>query len=213
MDILKQLKISETNPGTSTGKSWMDSSSSVIGSFSPVDGKLIGSVGTTSKQDYETVIAKAQSAFVEWRLWPAPKRGEVVRQIGEALRKNKESLGRLVSYEMGKSLQEGYGEVQEMIDICDLAVGLSRQLHGLPCTVSALHTACTNSGTHWELLELFPLLISPLQYGAGIACWPGSAVMYVFGSRLKKRPYAELPASKLLQKFLKTIMFRKGSAD
>src|SRR5688500_19559901 len=83
------------------------------------------------KQGYEIVIAKAEEAFKEWRTWPEPKRGEVIRQIGEALRENKESLGKLVSYEMGKSLQEGYGEVQEMIDICDFAVGLSRQLHGL----------------------------------------------------------------------------------
>jgi len=131
MDILSQLKIEKNNSGTSTGKNWISSSSKNIQSSSPVDGKLIASLSTTSKEDYETVIAKSQSAFLEWRLWPAPKRGEVVRQIGEALRKNKESLGKLVSYEMGKSLQEGYGEVQEMIDICDLAVGLSRQLHGL----------------------------------------------------------------------------------
>ncbi|NCU04220.1 MAG: aldehyde dehydrogenase family protein, partial [Chitinophagaceae bacterium] len=98
---------------------------------SPVDGKLIATVTAADKASYEAVIAKAQQAFTEWRSWPAPKRGEVVRQIGEALRAKKEPLGRLVSYEMGKSLQEGYGEVQEMIDICDFAVGLSRQLHGL----------------------------------------------------------------------------------
>ena len=85
----------------------------------------------TSKKDYEKVIKTAQKAFVEWREIPAPKRGEIVRQYGEELRKYKEPLGQLVSYEMGKSLQEGLGEVQEMIDICDFAVGLSRQLYGL----------------------------------------------------------------------------------
>ena len=100
-------------------------------SYSPVDGKLIGTVTATSKADYEKVIKTAQKAFKEWRLVPAPKRGEIVRQYGEALREHKDSLGRLVSYEMGKSLQEGWGEVQEMIDICDFAVGLSRQLYGL----------------------------------------------------------------------------------
>ena len=131
MDILSELKIEKNNSGSSTGKNWLSSSSKKIQSSSPVDGKLIASLTTTSKEEYETVIAKAQAAFIEWRSWPAPKRGEVVRQIGEALRKYKESLGRLVSYEMGKSFQEGYGEVQEMIDICDFAVGLSRQLHGL----------------------------------------------------------------------------------
>src|SRR5579863_8719808 len=114
MDILSQLKIEKINSGTSTGSVWISSSSKNIHSSSPVDGKLIASLSITSKDDYEKVMAQAQSAFVEWRLWPAPKRGEVVRQIGEALRKNKASVGQLVSYEMGKSLQEGYGEVQEM---------------------------------------------------------------------------------------------------
>src|SRR5690606_362684 len=84
-----------------------------------------------SPEDYEKVVAQAAAAFKEWRLVPAPKRGEIVRQFGALLREKKESLGALVSYEMGKSLQEGLGEVQEMIDICDFAVGLSRQLYGL----------------------------------------------------------------------------------
>src|SRR5690606_5328302 len=91
----------------------------------------IGSVYTTSRDTYDAIIDQAGKAFVEWRKWPAPRRGEVVRQIGEALRERKEALGKLVSYEMGKSYQEGLGEVQEMIDICDFAVGLSRQLYGL----------------------------------------------------------------------------------
>jgi aldehyde dehydrogenase (NAD+) len=128
---LKQLKLNKMNLGTSTGSNWMTSKSEIIDSFSPVDGKLIASVQTTSKADYEKVVKSAQKAFQEWRLTPAPKRGEVIRQIGDQLRKYKQPLGELVSYEMGKSLQEGLGEVQEMIDICDFAVGLSRQLYGL----------------------------------------------------------------------------------
>ncbi|NML23915.1 aldehyde dehydrogenase family protein [Pseudoflavitalea sp. G-6-1-2] len=131
MDFLASLKIQPTNAGASTGSQWLNTGGATIESYSPVDGKLIGSVRAADKKDYEAVITKAQAAFAEWRQWPAPKRGEVVRQIGEALRAKKEALGKLVSYEMGKSLQEGYGEVQEMIDICDFAVGLSRQLHGL----------------------------------------------------------------------------------
>jgi len=131
MEFLKQLKIESINSGSSTGSHWIESKGSSIKSFSPVDGKLIASVTASDKNAYEKVISKAQSAFIEWRSWPAPKRGEIVRQIGEALRRDKVPLGKLVSYEMGKSLQEGFGEVQEMIDICDLAVGLSRQLHGL----------------------------------------------------------------------------------
>jgi aldehyde dehydrogenase (NAD+) len=128
---LKQLKLNKMNLGTSTGSNWMTSKSEIIDSFSPVDGKLIASVQSTSKADYEKVVKSAQKAFQEWRLTPAPKRGEVIRQIGDQLRKYKQPLGELVSYEMGKSLQEGLGEVQEMIDICDFAVGLSRQLYGL----------------------------------------------------------------------------------
>ncbi|MBN8782985.1 MAG: aldehyde dehydrogenase [Sphingobacteriales bacterium SCN 48-20] len=131
MDFLKELNITDVNKGVSTGTAWLDAGGEVIESFSPVDGKKIASVTSADRASYETLVTKAQSAFLEWRTWPAPKRGEIVRQIGEALRKYKTPLGKLVSYEMGKSLQEGYGEVQEMIDICDFAVGLSRQLHGL----------------------------------------------------------------------------------
>ena len=131
MDFLKTLGIEPINKGISTGTKWQDSSGEKIDSYSPVDGKKIGSVIAADKEGYEAVVSKAEEAIKTWRLMPAPQRGEIVRQIGEALRKNKEPLGKLVSYEMGKSLQEGLGEVQEMIDICDFAVGLSRQLHGL----------------------------------------------------------------------------------
>lgn len=131
MNFLSTLNLQQENYGAGTGTKWLQASGEKIESYSPVDGKLIGKIIAASKQDYETVVSKAAQAFLEWRLWPAPRRGEVVRQIGEALRKYKEPLGKLVSYEMGKSLQEGMGEVQEMIDICDFAVGLSRQLYGL----------------------------------------------------------------------------------
>jgi aldehyde dehydrogenase (NAD+) len=131
MDFLKRLNVFKENKGVSTGTKWMDASREKIQSSSPVDGKQIASVTSCDKKSYDKIIDAAQKAFVEWRLWPAPKRGEIVRQIGNELRKNKTDLGKLVSYEMGKSLQEGMGEVQEMIDICDFAVGLSRQLYGL----------------------------------------------------------------------------------
>jgi aldehyde dehydrogenase (NAD+) len=130
LDFLKQLGLDDMNAGTSTG---LESSSngSPITSHSPVDGRYIGSVSSTTHDEYEAIVAKASAAFQYWRSVPAPKRGELVRQYGEALRQHKQALGQLVSYEMGKSLQEGLGEVQEMIDICDFAVGLSRQLYGL----------------------------------------------------------------------------------
>ena len=131
MEFLRALGVDAHNTGSSTGSNRIESTGPSISSFSPVDGKLIGSVQTTDKTAYEAILKQAGAAFQEWRQWPAPRRGEVVRQVGEALRSQKENLGKLVSYEMGKSLQEGYGEVQEMIDICDFAVGLSRQLYGL----------------------------------------------------------------------------------
>jgi aldehyde dehydrogenase (NAD+) len=130
-NILKNLGINLENAGTSTGiNSWI-SDDNTISSFSPVDGKLIAKVTKTSAEDYNKVVETAQAAFKVWRKIPAPKRGEIVRQLGEAFRDHKQDLGSLVSYEMGKSLQEGLGEVQEIIDICDFAVGLSRQLYGL----------------------------------------------------------------------------------
>lgn len=129
--IIKRLGIEGDALGVSTGlTSWKGSGTSLT-ITSPVDGATIGSVQEGDETDYSKVIAKAQEAFAEWRMWPAPKRGEVIRQMGEALRQHKDDLGALVSYEMGKSFQEGLGEVQEMIDICDFAVGLSRQLYGL----------------------------------------------------------------------------------
>ncbi|MEO9502500.1 L-piperidine-6-carboxylate dehydrogenase [Nonlabens ulvanivorans] len=128
-EALKQLGIKDVNHGTSTGSDNFGSGPE-ISSYSPVDGQLIGKVTTTTQADYDKVMEKAQAAFISFRAMPAPQRGEIVRQFGNKLRDLKEPLGKLVSYEMGKSLQEGYGEVQEMIDICDFAVGLSRQLNG-----------------------------------------------------------------------------------
>jgi aldehyde dehydrogenase (NAD+) len=128
-EALAQLGVKAINDGTSTGQNNF-ASGELLESYSPVDGQLIGKVKMTTAAD-EKVMQSATEAFKTFRLMPAPQRGEIVRQFGEKLRKNKEALGKLVSYEMGKSLQEGYGEVQEMIDICDFAVGLSRQLHGL----------------------------------------------------------------------------------
>jgi aldehyde dehydrogenase (NAD+) len=128
-EALQALGIKEVNEGTSTGSNSF-SSGEIIESYSPVDGQLIGKVKTTTAADYEKVMQSATEAFKTFRAMPAPQRGEIVRQFGNKLRELKEPLGKLVSYEMGKSLQEGYGEVQEMIDICDFAVGLSRQLNG-----------------------------------------------------------------------------------
>lgn len=128
--VLKTLGLNETNSGACTGTQWIETKGDLIESYSPADGVLIGKIRQATESDYENVIRKAEEAFKVWRMIPAPKRGEVVRQIGDRLREYKEPLGKLVAYEMGKIYQEGLGEVQEMIDICDFAVGLSRQLHG-----------------------------------------------------------------------------------
>ncbi len=129
-EVLKRLGIKELNSGVCTGKEWLEAGGNVTESTSPADNSLIAKVKNASLDDYEYVMKKAQEAFVEWRKIPAPQRGEVVRQIGNVLRERKEDLGYLVTLEMGKIYQEGLGEVQEMIDICDFAVGQSRLLNG-----------------------------------------------------------------------------------
>ena len=131
--ILKNLAVEPKQKGCSTGGQWMGSGSE-IAAVSPVDGSLVGNVQTATVEDYENLIERAEHAFLSFRQIPAPQRGELVRQFGNKLREKKLDLGQLVSWEMGKSLQEGLGEVQEMIDICDFAVGLSRQLHGVTMT-------------------------------------------------------------------------------
>ena len=130
LDFLKNLGLEKQNSGVSTGTEWLTGNGHLTESVSPADGSVIAHVRTANREDYETVISQAQKTFPEWRKIPAPQRGEIVRQIGNAVREAKADLGKLVSWEMGKIYQEGLGEVQEMIDICDFAVGLSRQLYG-----------------------------------------------------------------------------------
>ena len=129
-EALEALGLKKENYGSSTGLK-SSGEGELIESYSPVDGQLIGSVTSTTRSEYDSIINTASQAYKTWRTMPAPKRGEIVRQFGNKLRELKEPLGKLVSYEMGKSYQEGLGEVQEMIDICDFAVGLSRQIYGL----------------------------------------------------------------------------------
>ena len=112
---LRNLGIDPVNAGASTGNGWLETHGDETASFSPIDGSLIAKVKNATLDDYEHLMAKAQEAYLKWRIVPAPKRGEVVRQIGEALRKHKEELGYLVALEMGKIYEEGLGEVQEMI--------------------------------------------------------------------------------------------------
>jgi len=206
MDFLKSLGINELNAGVSTGQEWMKSSGINIESFSPVDGKLIGAVTAADKTSYEAVVAKAQSAFVKWRQVPAPKRGEIVRQIGEALRENKQSLGKLVSYEMGKSLQEGYGEVQEMIDICDFAVGLSRQLYGL-----AMHSERPG---HRMYEQYHPLgivsIISAFNFPVAVWSW-NSMLAWVCGDVCIWKPSEKTPLCAIACQHIISKVFRDNN--
>ncbi|MEP7127490.1 MAG: aldehyde dehydrogenase family protein, partial [Chitinophagales bacterium] len=166
-NFLKKLKLKSISSGASTGAAWLKTSGETLESYSPVDGKLIGKIRLASRTDYEVVVSTAEKAFREWKNVPAPKRGEVVRQIGDELRKNKEALGALVSYEMGKSLQEGLGEVQEMIDICDFAVGLSRQLYGL-----TMHSERPNHRMYeqWHPLGIIGV-ISAFNFPVAVWSW------------------------------------------
>ena len=188
MEFLQALSIQKENEGSSTGLKWVASGGATISSYSPVDGQLIGAVKTTDQAAYELTIQTAQNAFLKWRNWPAPKRGEVVRQLGEALREQKQYLGQLVSYEMGKSLQEGLGEVQEMIDICDFAVGLSRQLYGL--------TMHSERPSHRMYEQWHPMgivgIISAFNFPVAVWSW-NAALAWVCGNVTVWKPSEKAP--------------------
>lgn len=188
MDFLKNVNIQSENIGVSTGNKWLAGSKEKIQSLSPVDGKQIASVTICDKKNYESVISVAQKAFQEWRTWPAPKRGDIVRQIGDEIRRNKTDLGKLVSYEMGKSLQEGLGEVQEMIDICDFALGLSRQLYGL-----SMHSERPG---HKMYEQYHPLgivgIISAFNFPVAVWSW-NSMIAMVCGDVCVSKPSEKTP--------------------
>jgi aldehyde dehydrogenase (NAD+) len=206
MDFLKALNLRELNDGISTGKKTIQSKGERIDSFSPVDGKLIGSVIAADRVGYDAVLKAANDAFLSWRTWPAPKRGEVVRQIGEALREKKEALGKLVSYEMGKSLQEGYGEVQEMIDICDFAVGLSRQLHGL--------TMHSERPAHRMYEQYHPLgivgIISAFNFPVAVWSW-NSMLAWVCGDVCIWKPSEKTPLCAIACQHIVQEVFAKNN--
>jgi aldehyde dehydrogenase (NAD+) len=205
-EVLNNLGIGSLNRGTATGSEWMITNGTPIDSFSPVDGKLIGSVMPTDRPSYDIVVIKAQQAFAEWRKWPAPRRGEIVRQVGEALRAKKEDLGKLVSYEMGKSLQEGYGEVQEMIDICDFAVGLSRQLYGLSMhSERPLHRMYEQ----WHPLGIVGI-ISAFNFPVAVWSW-NSMLALVCGDVCIWKPSEKAPLCGVAcQKIIQEVFDRNG---
>jgi len=190
--ILDKLGIEPVNNGVSTGQKNWQGNGEILESFSPVDGREIADVKSTGKEDYEKVITCAQNAFKEWRLVPAPKRGEIIRQMGMEFRQNKTELGTLVSYEMGKSLQEGLGEVQEMIDICDFAVGLSRQLYGL-----SMHSERPQHRMYeqWHPLGIVGIISA---FNFPVAVWSWNAMLaWVCGDVCVWKPSEKTPLTAL----------------
>jgi aldehyde dehydrogenase (NAD+) len=205
MEFLRELGIEAHNAGSSSGLKWFENPKQTIESFSPVDGKKIAAVSVTTKENYEQIVQQAQEAFLTWRNWPAPKRGEIVRQIGEAIREKKHALGSLVSYEMGKSLQEGLGEVQEMIDICDFAVGLSRQLHGF--------TMHSERPQHRMYEQWHPLgivgIISAFNFPVAVWSW-NSMLAWVCGNVVIWKGSEKTPLCSLACQFIVSEVFKKN---
>ena len=187
-EFLHELNLDANNYGTSTGSQWLTGSGNYLASHSPVNGQLIANAEVSTAQNYGQVIQTAQQAYAAWRTWPAPRRGEVVRQYGNLLREHKNALGHLVSYEMGKSLQEGLGEVQEMIDICDFAVGLSRQLYGL--------TMHSERPMHRMYEQWHPLgiigIISAFSFPVAVWSW-NAAIAWVCGNVCVWKPSEKTP--------------------
>lgn len=206
MNFLDSLQLQAKNKGVSTGTKWITSKGKFIESWSPVDGKLIAAVKSCDRDAYDHVIATAQQAFKEWRKWPSPKRGEIVRQIGDELRLHKTALGQLVSYEMGKSLQEGMGEVQEMIDICDFAVGLSRQLHGL--------TMHSERPGHRMYDQYHPLglvgIISAFNFPVAVWSW-NTMLAWVCGNVCIWKPSEKTPLCGIACQMITAKVFKKNN--
>ncbi len=209
-NVLKSLHIKAINNGVSTGVESWAGGGKVLSSYSPVDGSLIGKVRQAASDDYEKVISKAEEAFKIWREIPAPKRGEIVRQMGDALRANKDNLGRLVSYEMGKSLQEGWGEVQEMIDICDFAVGLSRQLYGLSMHSERLQHRMYEQ---WHPIGIIGIISA---FNFPVAVWSWNAMLaWVCGDVCvwkpsEKTPLSAIACQNIIQQVLKSNNIPEG---
>ncbi len=187
-EVLSRLGIKDVNTGVCTGTKWLNSTGQVTESKSPIDGKTIAKITNASIEEYEQIMTGAQQAFLEWRKWPAPKRGEVVRQIGDALRERKDDLGYLITLEMGKIYQEGLGEVQEMIDICDFAVGQSRLLNGF-----TMHSERFNHRMYDQYLPLGIVgLITSFNFPAAVWAW-NSMIAAIAGDVVVWKPSSKTP--------------------
>ena len=186
-ELLESLGVKSDNPGASTGP-WIETKGAELVSVNPTNDEPIARVRQATGDDYENVVKAAQCAFQSWRMMPAPKRGEVVRQLGNELRRNKDALGRLVSLEAGKVLSEGLGEVQEMIDICDFAVGLSRQLYGL-----TIHSERPEHRMYEQWHPLGPIgIVTAFNFPVAVWAW-NAALAAVCGDTMIWKPSSKTP--------------------
>jgi len=204
--VLERLGIKDVNSGATTGKRWIETSGSVTRSISPIDGHSIAEVTNASVEEYEQVIQTAAEAFEVWKTWPAPRRGEVVRQIGLALRDAKEDLGFLVTLEMGKIYQEGLGEVQEMIDICDFAVGQARQLYGF--------TMQSERPQHRMYDQYHPLgivgVVSAFNFPVAVWAW-NTMIAAVAGDTVVWKPSSKTPLTAIAtQNIISKVLEENG---
>lgn len=204
--MMNDLGLKDLNKGASTGVDWYETKGEILESYSPADGRLIAKVRQATWGDYENIVAKAQEAFKTWRMVPAPKRGEIVRQMGEELRKYKEPLGKLVSYEMGKIYREGLGEVQEMIDIADFAVGQSRQLYGL--------TMHSERVKHRMYEQYHPLgivgLITSFNFPVAVWAW-NTMIALIAGDVVIWKPSSKTPLCAIaVHNIMKNVLARNN---
>ena len=201
-EVLKRLGINDVNSGATTGTQWISTAGEVTGSVSPVDGTLIAKVTNASIDDYELIVRQSQKAFLVWRKTPAPIRGEVVRQIGDALRRNKKDLGYIITLEMGKIYQEGLGEVQEMIDICDFAVGQARLLNGF-----TMHSERIDHRMYDQYHPLGILgLITSFNFPAAVWAW-NSMIAAVAGDVIIWKPSSRTPLTAIaIQNIIRNVL-------
>jgi aldehyde dehydrogenase (NAD+) len=206
--VLRELRLQPISSGAFAGE-WLETSGALLESKNPATGEVIGSVRQASAADYDRVAQVAQAGFERWRMLPAPARGEIVRQIGDELRRVKRPLGALVAMEMGKILQEGLGEVQEMIDICDFATGLSRQLYGL--------TMHSERPSHRMYEQWHPLgvvgIISAFNFPTAVWSW-NAAIAAVCGDSMIWKPSSLTPLTAVAtQHIVNDVMRRAGYSD
>lgn len=204
--ILARLGLERENPGAFCGE-W-SGGGKLLESISPIDGQVLAGVHTATPQEYETVAQRAQEAFQQWQTLPAPRRGEIVRQLGDALRQVRKDLGRLVTLEAGKILAEGEGEVQEMIDICDFATGLSRQLYGL--------TIASERPRHRMFEQWHPLgvvgIITAFNFPVAVWSW-NSALAAVCGDASIWKPSSETPLTAIAVTKIAERVCRQNQVD